>query len=176
MPNLAQLLKEEIRRIARSETKAQTAKLKRDVVKAKKNNVALRRTIAQLERDNELLMSTEGRRKLPVVVAEDAKTARITAKGIRSLRRKLGLSQAEFGKLVGVSTMTVGNWEKKGPGALKVREGARAAILALRGVGAKEAKRRVEMVEDKPAPKPKKVTLKVRKVRKIRKTRKSGKK
>jgi DNA-binding transcriptional regulator YiaG len=175
MPNLAQLLKEEIRRIARSETKSQTAKLRRDVVKVKKSNVALRRIIAQLERDNDLLMSTEKRRKLPVVVAEDAKSARITAKGIRSLRRKLGLSQGDLGKLVGISTVTVGNWEKKGKGALKLKDKARAAIVALRDVGAREAKRRVEMVEEKPVTKVKKVTRKA-KAKKVRKTRKGGRK
>lgn len=145
MPNLVAILKEEIRRIARKEVRAQTLKLKRDIVKQKKQNVALRRTVAQLSRDNDLLMASEKRRKLPVVV-EDAKSARITAKGIRSLRRKLNLSQAELGKLVGVSTVTVGNWEKKGKGALKLKEKTRAAILALRGVGAREAKRLVEMI------------------------------
>jgi DNA-binding transcriptional regulator YiaG len=147
MPNLARLLKEEIRRIARSEVKGNTAKLKRDVVKVKKSNVALRRIVADLKRDNELLMSSERRRKLPTTVApEEAKSARITAKGIRSLRRKLGLSQADFGKLVGVSLVCVGLWEKKGPGALKVRGNARAALLGLRGLGAREAKRRVELL------------------------------
>ena len=45
---------------------------------------------------------------------------RITAKGMRSLRRKLRLTQAEFARLAGVSTPTVWQWEKK-TGALKVR-------------------------------------------------------
>lgn len=148
MPNIAQLLKEEIRRISRSEIKAQTAKLKRDVVKSKKNIVVLRRIVAQLSRDNELLMSTEKRRRgLPAVVApEDAKSARITAKGIRAMRRKLGLSQGDFAKLAGVTTVAVGLWEHKGKGALKMRDKTRVAILALRGVGAREAKRRVELL------------------------------
>lgn len=149
MANMAQLLKEEIRRIARREVKAQTAKLKRDVVKVKKTNVVLRRVVAQLKKDNELLMSSEKRRQAvpATVVPEDAKSARITAKGIRAMRRKLGLSQADFAKLVGVSTVAVGIWEKKGKGALRLRDKPRAAVLALRGVGAREAKRRVEMVD-----------------------------
>ncbi len=148
MPNMVQVLKEEIRRIARKEVKTQTAKLKRDVVKAKKTNVMLRRVVVQLKRDNELLMSSEKRRQgLPAAVApEDAKSARITAKGIRAMRRKLGLSQGDFGKLVGVSTVAVGLWEHKGKGALRMRDKTRSAIVALRGLGAREAKRRVEML------------------------------
>ena len=149
MPNMVQVLKEEIRRIARKEVKTQTAKLKRDVVKAKKTNVMLRRVVVQLKRDNELLMSSEKRRQgLPAAVApEDAKSARITTKGIRAMRRKLGLSQGDFGKLVGVSTVAVGLWEHKGKGALRMRDKTRVSILALRGLGAREAKRRVELLD-----------------------------
>lgn len=149
MPNIAQVLKEEIRRIARKEIKAQVSKLKKDVVKVKKINVDLRRTVSQLRKDNELLINTEKRRQTQPVAAmpADAKSARLTAKGIRSMRRKLGLSQADFAKLTGVSTVAVGIWEKKGKGALRLKDKTRAAILALRGVGAREAKRRVELLD-----------------------------
>jgi DNA-binding transcriptional regulator YiaG len=148
MANIAQVLKEEIRRLARKEIRSQTSKLKKDVVRVKKVNVALRRIVSQLQRDNELLMNSEKRRQgLPTVAPEEVKAARVTAKGIRSMRRKLGLSQAEFAKLVKVSSVAVGIWEKKGKGALRMKDKTRTALLALRGVGAREARRRLELLD-----------------------------
>lgn len=147
MANLVQVLKEEIRRLARKEVKSETAKLKKDVVRVKKINVGLRRAVAQLRRDADLLINAEKRRQgVPVVAPDEAKGARLTAKGIRSMRRKLGLSQTDFAKLLKVSAVAVSIWEKKGKGALRLKERTRTAILALRGVGAREAKRRVEMI------------------------------
>lgn len=147
MPNLAQVLKEEIARLAKKAVKPEFAKLKADVVRVKKSNVALKKEVTRLKRDNELLMASEKRRHQngPFTAPQKAANARVTAKGVRALRRKLGLSQAEFGKLVGVSTVSVGTWEKK-EGALRLKDKTRAAVLSLRGVGAREAKRRLEMV------------------------------
>jgi len=153
MPNIAQVLKEEIRRLAKKEAKALTSKIKKDVVNLKKSNVTMRRIVKQLWRDNDLLLNAEKRRQqnAPVIAPENS-TARITAKGIRAMRKKLGLSQREFGRLVGVSIVSIFNWEKK-EGALRLRDNTRAAILALRGIGAREAKRRLEMVANKTAKK-----------------------
>ena len=151
MPNIAQVLKAEICRLAKKEAKALTSKLTKDVVRLKKANVAMRRCVAQLKRDNDLLMASEKRRQQSQPVAPlTAGRARLTAKGVRAMRKKLGLSQAEFGRLVGVSTVSVGNWEKK-DGPLRLKAGTRAAVLALRGLGAREAKRRLEMVVVKKA-------------------------
>mgnify|MGYP001581528058 CR=1 FL=1 len=152
MPNIAQVLKEEIRRLAKKEAKALTTNLKKDVVKLKKSNVAMRRVVVQLKRDNDLLMAAEKRRQQsqPVIPPENASKARITAKGIRAMRKKLGLSQTDFAKLVGVSVQIVCIWEKK-DGALRLRDTTRAALLALRGIGAREAKRRLELVAAKKA-------------------------
>jgi DNA-binding transcriptional regulator YiaG len=146
MSNIAQVLREEIRRLAKREAKAIGAPLKKDIVRQKKIAVQLRRDVKQLKRDNGLLMASERRRQQaqPVITAEGGK-ARLTAKGIRAMRRKLGISQAAFGKLVGVSTVIVGIWEKK-EGALRLKDKTRAGILSLRGIGAREAKKRLEMV------------------------------
>ena len=62
---------------------------------------------------------------------------------IRSLRRKLGLSQKEFGKLAGVSTGAVTQWERKS-GALKLRGATKTALLAIRGIGKAEARKRLD--------------------------------
>ena len=146
MPNIAQVLKEEIRRLAKKEAKALTTNLNKDVVKLKKSNVAMRRLLAKLKKDNDLLLNAEKRRQqnAPVIAPETSK-ARLTAKGIRAMRKKLGLNHLEFAKLLGVSDPMVYIWEKK-EGALRLRDNTRATILALRGIGAREARRRLEMV------------------------------
>ena len=146
MPNLAAALKEEIIRLASKVSRQHSLRIKVDVVRLKKSNVALKKIIAQLQKDNELLLNAEKRRQLSApVIANQKDTARISAKGIRAMRKKLSLSQAAFAKLVGVSSVAVFQWEKKS-GPLKIRDTTRAALLSLRGVGAREAKRRLELV------------------------------
>ena len=146
MPNVAQVLKDEIRRIAKSQAKLLTTDLHKDVAKLKHTVAEQKRRIAALERDKNWLVESEKRRikEAPVAPASDTK-ARITAKGMRAMRKKLGLSQSDFGKLIGVSLVTIGNWEKKN-GPLKVRDTAKAGILAVRGIGAREAKKRLELL------------------------------
>ena len=150
MSNIAQVLKAEILRLAGKVVREQTSKLKTDAVRLKKGNVMLRRDIAQLKRDNVLLLNAEKRRQqaAPQIAPEEAGKARITAKGIRAMRKKLGLSQAEFGRLVGVTVVAMGLWERK-EGALRLRDKTRAGILALRGIGAREARQRLELLAAK---------------------------
>ena len=77
------------------------------------------------------------------VEQEEGKKARFTSKGIQSLRKKLRLSQADFGKLLGATPHAVYLWEKK-VGALNLRDKTKAAILSIRGLGATEAKEKLE--------------------------------
>lgn len=151
MPNVGQVLKQEFARLAKKEVRAGTTALKADSVKLKKANADLKRRIAQLEKDNRRLVAAEDKRlkEAPQVAPQKAEKARITAKGMRSLRKKLGLSQAGFATLLGVSSQSVQLWEKK-EGALAVRDATRAAIVSIRGIGAREAKARLEKMA-KPA-------------------------
>ena len=150
MSNLLKALKDEILRLARKEVRAQISKLKTDVVGLKKANASLKGTIAKLQKGQTVLLKAEQRNltKPASIAPEVAQKARLTAKGVRALRKKLGLSQAAFGKLAGVSMGAVTMWEKKS-GALKLRQATRTSILALRGIGAREAKRRLELVVTK---------------------------
>ena len=65
---------------------------------------------------------------------------------MRSLRKKLRLTQEGFGKLVGVSSQNVYQWERKN-GAIRVREATKAAILAMRDFGVREAKTKLAGME-----------------------------
>ena len=163
MPNIAKMLKQEISRLARKEAKALVGPARKPTAGLRRAVAALKRRIAALERATrqlQVLASKIGTASPGAGAAADAgQKARITAKGMRSLRRKLGLSQGDMGKLVGVTRQAVVNLEKK-PGGLKVRSATRAAILAARGMGAREAQKRLAELAAVRKPKAKKAARK----------------
>ena len=63
----------------------------------------------------------------------------ITGKGVKALRKRLGLTQSQFGKLAGVSVPTVVKWEgAKGKAPIRLKA-AIARLQAIRGMGRKQA-------------------------------------
>ncbi len=144
MPNVATVLKEEIARIAKKQAKALVAPVRKSAVHSRSAVADLKRRAARLERElarlQRMLRKTGAAQ--PGAEPEAGLRARITAKGMRSLRRRLALAGRDFARLLGVTGQAVYNWEK-GSGALKLRSSTRAAILAIRGVGAREARNRL---------------------------------
>lgn len=120
---LAQAMKEEIRRVARREINKELAPIKRV-------NAAQRTLIANLRRDVTDLQKAikhverqvpETGTSTPSEAAKDKRRAGwMTGKGVRSLRSRLGITQAELAKLAGVSHQTVVKWEK-GDGKIAFR-------------------------------------------------------
>jgi DNA-binding XRE family transcriptional regulator len=143
MPNLMPILRSEISRLARKEAKAAASPLRKPSVAARKAFAGLKRRVASLERETKRLAALVA--KIPVPQPEPSAGARnwISGKGVKSLRRRLGLSQEAFAKLVGVTSNAVYVWESK-PGMLRMREATTAAVMSVRGLGAREAKKRVE--------------------------------
>ena len=137
MPNIATLLKNEISRVARKEQRGESLALKKALSSHRTEIAALKRRIVTLEQTLRRLART-GARAAPAQETDDAATpaTRFSAKSLASQRRRLGLSAAECGLLVGTSAQSVYNWE-----AGKVRPRARhlAAIAALRTLGKKDA-------------------------------------
>ncbi len=147
MPNIGKILRDEIQRLAKKQSKQTAAQLKGDTVALKRAVASLKRQLAQLRRDVRRLLAVETKRaKLaPAVAPEQAEKLRFSTKGIRSLRRKLKLSQAAFAKLVGVSSLAVYQWERKG-GRLQLRQETRNKLAGIRGLGRREALKRLEEV------------------------------
>jgi DNA-binding transcriptional regulator YiaG len=169
MPNIAQVLKEEIRRLAKHEAKVLITTIKSDVVKLKKSSVQLRRQLAQLTKDNALLMksSTSVSQAIIPVPSSIPENVRFGSKSVKSLRRRLKLTQMEFGKLVGVTNLTISNWETKGSG-LTLKDKFKAAIFGLRNMNAKEARMRLDLLKGKVEKKGKKLrVVKVKRAVKI---------
>ncbi|MFH1476824.1 MAG: helix-turn-helix domain-containing protein [Verrucomicrobiota bacterium] len=145
MSQLMAVLKDEIRRIARKEIRAATAGLKKDQTMFRKAVAGLRRqTKTHGSTIRQLLSVVTKQTKMTAMAPEavEGRKFRVTVKGIRAQRKKLKLSQAQFGKLVGVSGNTVLKWEH-GSGPMKLRLRTRQAFLAIRGMGIREARLRL---------------------------------
>lgn len=145
MPNLASVLKSEVARLARKELRAETEALKKTVSSQRAELVALKRRMQELEK----VVRAVGKAKEkpaagPRVSAARESTAdegvRFSAKGMASNRRRLGLSAADFGLLVGATGQSVYQWEA---GKSKPRAKSLGAIAGLRGIGKKEVAARL---------------------------------
>ena len=151
MSNIAKVLKAEIMRISRKEAKGATQGIGKTNTWLRKIVANLKKRVVLLEKENRRLAATMRKYQVesPKKPDEETSKARLTSKGIRSLRNKLGLSQAGFAKLVGVTPYSVHLWETK-EGALSLRDKTKAALLSIRGLGAREAKEKLAEAETKP--------------------------
>ena len=153
MPNLALVLKEEIRRLARKEIRNDIARLRKDNAALKRTSADLKRRVAKLEADNKRLVAEIARQRkddgLPV--AEESQKARISGKSIRQLRAKFKMSREHFGKLLGVSSQSVYQWERQ-EGRLVLRDRTKQAVVEARRLGVREARKRLETAAANPAP------------------------
>lgn len=139
MSNVMKELKSEITRLARKVVGAELAPVK-------KVNAAQRGLIAALRRQVDALQKEVGelRKAAPAgdkaVVAKPEPDARfwVTGKGVKALRKRLGLTQSQFGKLAGVSNPTVVNWEGT-QGKINLRRATAAKLQGIRGLGKKRA-------------------------------------
>ena len=146
MPNIAKVLREEISRIARKESKSAVTPLRKISAKLRPDIANLKNRVAELEKEvkrlSVMVINLASVQPAPAEATE-AGRAWISGNGVKSLRKKLGLSQGEFGKLTGVSTGAVTVWESK-TGMLKLRDATKKSIMAVRGVGKVEARKRLD--------------------------------
>jgi DNA-binding transcriptional regulator YiaG len=143
MPNIAAVLREEILRLARKEVRAHTGTLKKQVAEQRRTIAELRREVAELKRTQSFLTKREKRRLERAPAASDAEGVRFSPKWVAADRERLGLSARDYGRLVGVSMLTVYNWEK---GKAKPRAQQLAAWAKVRGIGKREARKRLELL------------------------------
>ena len=146
MPNLAATLKEEIQRLARKEIKAQTGATKQAVAKYRSEIAQLKRQLREQEKKITFLDSHEQKRLQEPPSEEPTEGARFSARSVKSQRKRLGFSAADYAKLVGVSPLTIYNWEQ---GKSRPRQEQLAALVAVRGIGKREALARLEMLKQK---------------------------
>lgn len=148
MSNVAKALKAEISRISRREAKSAVDPIAKTNTALKKIISDLKARVAALEKECMRMLPARGKEKAetPPGAVEETRKSRFTSKGVRSLRNKLGLSQAAFAKLVGVTTHAVYLWETK-EGTLNLRDKTRETLLSIKGLRAREAKEKLAQGE-----------------------------
>src|SRR5205814_3445628 len=112
MPNVGALLKQEMARIARKESRAEVRGAKRATAQHRRSIATLRRQVTNIERQVLLLQRRMPERSPAGKPPMGVKALRFVAKGLKSQRNRLGLSAADYAKLVRVSAQSVYNWEK----------------------------------------------------------------
>lgn len=143
MPNIATVLKEEILRIARKEVRRQTGALKKASAQYRKDIAETKRRVSDLQRKLTTLEKQVLKGVSSQVTEVDTEHVRFTAKGLCSQRKRLGLSAADYGKLIGVTGQTIYSWESE---TSRPRKQQVAGIAALRGIGKREARTRLEQL------------------------------
>ena len=145
MPNIANLLKSEITRVARKEVRAQTKGLKQAIAPYRAQIAELKRRIRELElRVNRLGRATAKVTAAGPEEAAEERSLRFSAKGLAAQRKRLGLSAQAFGALIGASGQSVYKWEE---GKTRPRAKNLPAIAALRTMGKKEATARLASLQ-----------------------------
>ena len=118
MAGIAQVLKEEIKRISKKETLRLNSELKSEVSRLKKEIEKLKVVIAEVVVSD---MAAE---------TQDENDVQLTGKEVRRLRAKMKLSQAALSVELGVSTQSIYNWEKR-RGVIRFRGTTKRALAKL---------------------------------------------
>jgi DNA-binding transcriptional regulator YiaG len=147
MPNIAAVLKDEIRRLAKKEVKAYTSATRQAVVRYRKDIAQLKRLVQEQQKRIAFFAAQRQGETVAAAAEEDPlAAARYSARSVRAQRKRLGLSAADYGTLVGVSGLTIYNWEH---GKARPRKAQLAALVTVRGIGKREA---LKQLEDRKAP------------------------
>jgi DNA-binding transcriptional regulator YiaG len=137
MSNVASALKEEISRVARKEIRRETSSLKKSSTTYRSEIAGLKRRVVELERQLRRV-GRGGQSSSPAAANEDSVSTgtRFSAKSMAAQRKRLGLSAAECGLLIGASSQSIYNWEE---GKARPRAQHLPAIFALRNLGRRQA-------------------------------------
>jgi DNA-binding transcriptional regulator YiaG len=146
MPNIAVTFRQEITRLARREIRGQTQGLRKASAQFRRDVAELKRHASELKSEVARLVRRVGKDVAPRIAEADSARVRFTAKGVISQRRRLGISAADYGKLIGVTGHTIYKWEH---GSSRPRRAQLSALASIRGLGKTEALVRLEQMREK---------------------------
>lgn len=144
MPNIAEVLKQEIGRLARKEVKIGCTPLQNQIRELRKTVSAQKQVISQLEKSISRLAtsSAEGGKAIPAAEEEDVQVkVRLSPASIKRIRNRFKISQGQLAQLLEVSTNTIVRWEA---GTSVPRARYKQELGKLRGMGKREIKKRLE--------------------------------
>ncbi len=146
MPTFAHQFKGEDSRLAKKEVKAETQALKKASAAYRGEIASLKRRLAELETLVKKMSKGTSRSKAVEATEDDSGAGlRFRVAGFAALRKKLGISAADMGKLLGVSAQSVYHWET---GKTKPRASQLAAISAVRKMGKREVSAKLNEPSD----------------------------
>lgn len=137
MSNVLPALNEHVSRLARREIRKQTQRTKRASSQHRRDIAALKRLIKALASRLAIVERRAGKASAAIDVSSaSAEGLRFRRDGFKTHRAKIGLSAKDYGKLIGVSGLTVYHWEQ---GRAKPRRKQLPAIAVVRRLGKREA-------------------------------------
>ena len=142
MAKLEAIIKSEIIRLARREMRKVSVPLGRDVRILKGTASQLRKSVSPLERFAVQKQKELARREIRLEAPPDEiKKSRFSPRLIRSLRKKLRITQKELAFLIGVTVVAVQKWEA---GKFQPKTGKKARLAALRKLSRSDVKKLLE--------------------------------
>ena len=164
MATLVNVLKEEIVRLARKEIRKHAAEAAKLTTQVERDVTALKRQVQDLQRKLSAPQTQDGPKQTTSKKTGSKKTAAksrtgkaagaastpaaqqsartpFSSAGLKASRERLGLSADNYGKLIGVSGLSIYNWES---GKARPRESNIAALTTIKGIGKREAAKRLE--------------------------------
>jgi len=143
MPNITAVLNDQIRRLSAREITARTKKTRKVTAQYRRDIAALKRQVAALRKTVGFLERQEKNRVASQPVPEKVGIVRFRADGLRTHRASLGISAESYGQLVGVAGKTIYMWES---GDSRPRKAQVSKLAAVRGIGKREALKRLELL------------------------------
>jgi DNA-binding transcriptional regulator YiaG len=145
MANLAAVMKDEIRRLARKEIKSHVNATRQAVARHRLEIAHLKQLLKEQEKKIAQL-----KKESPAEAVEEVEDplagVRFSSRSVRAQRKRLNISAEDYGRLIGVSGLTVYNWEH---GKARPRKAQLAALVAVRNLGRGEAMERLEGLKSK---------------------------
>ena len=153
MGKLESLMRSEIVRLAKREMRKIVRPLGRNVRSMRGTVVQLRKAVTSLEKFAARQVAEMGQRRgLPEASPEDVKASRFSPRLIRTLRKRLGITQREMSTLLGVTVGAIYQWEK---GIFEPTAQKKKMLVALRRLGRREIKQLLEEKKVEKAPRKK---------------------
>lgn len=149
MPDVKQVLQEEIKRLAKKEVKNATLPLVKAIGELKRKVTQLERLLAASEKKNAVCAvkgaaaeNSEGN-AVSSEVPRKEKKVQFNGKRIIRLRKRLHLSQAELAEMVGVNMFSVSHWEL---GKNVPRQAQQEKLAEIRALSRKELRARLAVI------------------------------
>ena len=140
MSHVVNVLKAEIDRLAAKQADVEIAKARKAMAEYRHEVVELKRRLHEKERE-----ITRLKKNQPTTDDDPLADRRFSARSVRAQRQRLGLSAADYGRLVGVSALAVHHWEQS---KARPRKAQLAALVAVRGIGKREALKKLAELEE----------------------------